>query len=271
MKITLIAAAALLALSGCATKAPVNRSLVSNTVEYAYKKEAGKAGVAQVFDLDGNTVIQMHHEASAGVSIVDETGAAVPFAQTGNYLVLKRQTHQFTVVSGNERATVSRNGKKPAVMAPHPLQAPIAGPLSSASTPNVHEYNIKTILGSLPDKDMADLATDIVQREKVVRAIEYLQGQLDELKAAIGMGKLASKKHENNAHKMRPIKKRSPAKKAKTVPELATYSCSDGAANSQLDENTVAKIRADVARGLAPRTCLDAIDKVSQAVINTTP
>lgn len=233
-------------LSGCATQAP-QRSIVGDALDFgSYTNENTKrTGIAQVFDLEGKTVIQMAGPENTKPRIVDEEGNDVPYTTTGSYLVLDRTPPKFRVTQGAETAVIAR-----ALGLPIPSQ----NTAKPAQTPSpASKRSISTSLNSLPGNDMTRLANDIDARDRYMKAIESLQAQLNDLRNALAsLGPTTGNEDKKAAVKKSIVsRKGKPAAVATTgsgaAPAAAT---SETPAQKHARENAVAKVRAEQVRGL---------------------
>lgn len=98
---TMVSTAALIV--SCASEPQVQ------SIEYNYKVEnANSAGIVQVFDMTGNTVVQIRGIDAKAPLFLDESQSQIKFRIVGQTAVLAGTFRSFTVVSGASSAKVTR-------------------------------------------------------------------------------------------------------------------------------------------------------------------
>lgn len=116
--VTLVSAAALIA--SCASEPPVQ------SIEYNYKVEnANASGIVQVFEMTGNTVVQIRGIEYKSPVFLDENRSEIKFRILGQTAVLNGTFRFFTVVAGASSSRVTRIASPQAI-------APIA--IANANT-----------------------------------------------------------------------------------------------------------------------------------------
>ncbi|WP_426172490.1 OmpA family protein [Pseudoduganella sp. R-34] len=101
--VSMVSAAALIA--SCATEPPVQ------SIEYNYKVEnATASGIVQVFEMTGNTVVQIRGIEYKSPVFLDENRSEIKFRILGQTAVLTGTYRSFTVMSGASSSKVTRIG-----------------------------------------------------------------------------------------------------------------------------------------------------------------
>lgn len=132
---TVVTAAALVA--SCADQPLVQ------SIEYNYKVEnANSAGIVQVFDMTGNTVVQIRGIDAKAPLFLDESQSQIKFRIVGQTAVLAGSYRSFTVVSGASSAKVTRIGN--------------AQLLAAAASPVRTQPAVKTAIAGQPSAPTDD-------------------------------------------------------------------------------------------------------------------
>lgn len=222
-------------LGGCASfgNAPPH-SIVGDALNFAsYRSEnvdRNRVGVAQVFEMDGKTVLQMQSASQTTPRISDAEGNPVSYTTTGSYIVLDRTPNQFTVSQGDRTATIARALGLPvpgsrAGSHVSPSMAPASGRSDLISKPV-----LSGALNSLPGEDMKVLANDADARERYLKMLESLQTQLNELRIALQkLGPPAQVGTVRAAHAKRKIAQKGPRRMVAHKPPVAPATLADGA------------------------------------------
>lgn len=239
-------------LSGCASMGgDPARSIVGDALNFStYKNEndsnASRTGIAQVFEMDGKTVLQMRAADKTRPQIVDEAGNPVEYTTTGTYIILQRPSQKLVITQDGQTATIARALNLPI---PAPKGERTAQPAPSPGHPKVSGS-----LNSLPSSDMTSLANDIDARDRYMKAIESLQAQLNDLRAALAsLGPVTEPSAKKvDAGRKRALVSRSRQARGKVVVQKPAAS----SAAAALSDNEIAKQRADAVRGISTSSSL---------------
>lgn len=115
-------------LGGCSTEKP-------SPIEFNYQIDNARAnGIVQVFDLRGDTVVQIHDFNAATTHFYDQRNVEIPHRVVGENVVLKGIQASFTVSSALAASRIVRTVPIPlaAAVIPQPAGGPIAAGGSSA-------------------------------------------------------------------------------------------------------------------------------------------
>ena len=237
-------------LSGCASMgSDPARSIVGDALNFStYKNESNisRTGIAQVFEMDGKTVLQMRAADKTRPQIVDEAGNPVEYTTTGTYIILQRPSQKLVITQDGQTATIARA-----------LNLPIPAPKGERTAPSAASPShpaISGLLNSLPNNDMTSLANDIDARDRYMKAIESLQSQLNDLRAALAsLGPVT----EPNAKKVDAGRKRALANRSRQARgKVVVQKPGTAPATAKLSDNEIAKQRADAVRGIGATSSL---------------
>ena len=122
-KSVLVTCAAMAVLAACATPpAP------TSVIEYNYRTDNAKAnGIVQVFDLSGNTVVQIRGLNPITTQFLNAKNAPIAFKVVGENVILAGMYETFTVSTATAASRVVRN-------TPMPIQPALAG--AAVAKPN---------------------------------------------------------------------------------------------------------------------------------------
>lgn len=161
MNITkLIACSAFVLLGGCVT-APV----VSPSIAFNYKTtNAGGVGIVQVFEMGGNTVVQIKNLQSKTPLFLGEGNVELKYKVMGETAVLSGIQRSFTVVNAGAWAQVTR-------------QTDIEAATAAGKLPPTAPWDAKTITSStLTDQQMRDqiaaMKSEIAQLQTRIAALK---------------------------------------------------------------------------------------------------
>lgn len=118
IKFAMATLTAVAALTACSTPAP------TSVIEFNYQVDNGKAnGIVQVFDLSGNTVVQIRDLNPKTTHFLDSKNAPIAFKVMGESVVLTGMHSSFTVSTASAASRVVR---KPTAPLPEPTTVTIA-------------------------------------------------------------------------------------------------------------------------------------------------
>lgn len=123
----------------------------TSAIEYNYVIANGKAnGIAQVFDLGPNTVVQMRGFGKETTSFLDSQNSPIAFRVMGENIVLAGKHPSFTVATASAVSQITRRGGEP-------IPQPVA---LAAATPTKAE---PSSLGTPSDTDQKAIAAEIMR------------------------------------------------------------------------------------------------------------
>lgn len=167
MKFALLTCVATAALAACAT-APAPTS----AIEFNYTVDNGRAtGIVQVFDLSGNTVVQMRDLDPKATQFLDARNAVIPYKVMGQNIMLAGMHPTFTVSTPAAASRVVRKGASSFIGEPATPGAATNG-LSPQNDPA-----IAAEIGRIR-KEIAELKTILAAasaREKTIVTAEVAQ------------------------------------------------------------------------------------------------
>lgn len=146
LKFVFVAGVAVAVLAACASP-PTPTSMI----EFNYRADNAKAnGIVQVFDLSGNTVVQIRGLNSKTTKFLDAKNLPIAFKVVGENVILAGMYEAFTVSTATAASRVVRN-------APMPLQAAVA--VASVAKPNAGAESDATIVAEITRirKELAEL------------------------------------------------------------------------------------------------------------------
>lgn len=133
-RILILAFATGTALTGCALFAP---SPSPSPIGFNYSIENARAiGIDQVFDMNGNTVLQLNGSASNAPKLFDIAGDQLYYKPLGQYLVLNGIHTQVRVVADGGQAIVKRRSSAPGTI--HKDIPAVEQATAPATSPSVH-------------------------------------------------------------------------------------------------------------------------------------
>lgn len=145
-------AAFLFMANGCSTQ---NVLPNSSAIQFNYRIENGKeAGLIQVFDMSGNTIMQIRDIDLRKPLFLDENGKPLEYKTIGQYASLTGIHNYVRVIANNAYASVTRKYSG----SPIPVASPIAVPQLAAS-------NVQPIVDTSVVKPMTDASPDEIKNE----------------------------------------------------------------------------------------------------------
>jgi outer membrane protein OmpA-like peptidoglycan-associated protein len=152
-------ALAAVVLGGCSTEKP-------SPIEFNYQIDNARAnGIVQVFDLRGDTVVQIRDFNAATTHFYDQRNVEIPHRVVGENVVHKGIQASFTVSSALAASRIVRTMPVPlaAAVTPQPAGGPIAAGASSAGATGV-------------DNEMTSeqLQTEIARIKKEIAALKMV-------------------------------------------------------------------------------------------------
>lgn len=168
MKTTHIVALSLV-LSGCVTAPPV---ATNGPIQFNYKlSNAAATGLLQVFEMDGNTVLQMAEIGPQKPIVVNTDGAQLQYSVVGQYLVLPGIQNSVRLLAGSIVAVVERNSSVPV---PRAIPGENAGKEARST--------MQASWPAQPVQHLAGITGAPVNQARYVDDSEALQGELQRIR-----------------------------------------------------------------------------------------
>lgn len=158
-------------LGGCSTEKP-------SSIEFNYQIDNARPnGIVQVFDLGGNTIVQIHDLNAATTHFYDQRNVEIPHHVVGENVVLKGIQASFTVSSALAASRIVRT-------VPIPLAAAIIPQSAGGSTATGSSGGGATNA----DNEMTSeqLQSEIARIKKEIVALKFVIASATALKSATG-------------------------------------------------------------------------------------
>lgn len=171
----IVSLAAVLGVSGCAII--THRDQPQSAIQFNYTLQNAQAtGIVQVFDMDGNTVLQITDNELRQTDVFDHKGGKLSQKKVGPYVVLNGIHTSIRVVSNGAQSAVTRRDRLPVVPDASPRLAPLPAapvPLPEVRPTQPSEPRLAVVPAAVDD--------DEPYRQELVR----IRKELEELKALL--------------------------------------------------------------------------------------
>ncbi|WP_194725906.1 OmpA family protein [Noviherbaspirillum malthae] len=192
IRILIVSIASVIGISGCAIV--THRDQPQSAIQFNYTLQNPQAtGIVQVFDMDGNTVIQINDNEIRHTDIFDPKGGKLALKKVGPYVVLNGIHTSIRVVSNGGQSAVTRRDSVPILPATVPLNRPQpVVPIPATEVRPIQLAEIRPVHQPAPSIDDEE-----PYRQELVR----IRKELEELKALLA---IASKGADISGEAARP-------------------------------------------------------------------
>lgn len=164
LKIGLVVGVALAAagVAGCMSTPP-------SPIAFNYQVDNGQANrIVQVFDLSGNTVVQIRNVDPKATRFYNAQNVEIPFKVMGENVVLTGLQQSFTVSSSRAASRVVRTAPTTGAGAPAPTYAaPVTAVPVQAAAPTAQQVSDEKLLA-----EIARIKTELVELKRMLAAAE---------------------------------------------------------------------------------------------------
>jgi outer membrane protein OmpA-like peptidoglycan-associated protein len=191
----IVSLATAIGISGCAII--THKDQPQSAIQFNYTLQNPQAtGIVQVFDMDGNTVIQITDNELRQTDIFDHKGGKLPQKKVGPYVVLNGIHTSLRVISNGAQSAVTRRDHLPAVPDVSPRSLP--KPTTPAPLPEMRPTQVA-------EPRLAAVPAVVDEEEPYRQELVRIRKELEELKALLAMASKGSDdSRENNRTRQPP-------------------------------------------------------------------